>query len=418
MLYSLIPYIVWNLGSDAIWNIVGASEWSIIAVREVILEVIVSAIIFLIIDIMLAYLKTKKEMRNVSHMSENMKIKSENKKIKKDIFFSLFGVILICGIIFFLNNGIQKIFSLSANYNLYLGIENEQKTKVKDAIKDGANVNEFPFWIRICAENINQYTPLTYATVYNNKEEIIKELIQNGADVNVEDKNGHTPCESAVIELNQKQVDYFLSLKIKEKNNLLEILFDSVDDNEFFYFEYPYKMEQMVTYLKNKKVPITSEVEKKAIDSEYYGAIKIVDVKNACYQKINENDIQYIKKHLPEGKKERQRLFQYTSAFGTTEMCEYLLSTGIKINARDHKKFTALITACQYGNLENAKYLVKHGAKISAESSYGGSCLYVAAMYRQKDVCNWLLKNYKEEMYGHNQELDREIDDWMKEMDI
>lgn len=95
------------------------------------------------------------------------------------------------------------------NKRLFIAIEAGDLNHVKEAIDDGAGVNA------IESEN-TKYTPLHVAVVKEGKQEIVKLLLERGADIESKDQYGQTPLHWAAIK-NDLEV---LKVLVKKNANL------------------------------------------------------------------------------------------------------------------------------------------------------------------------------------------------------
>ena len=83
---------------------------------------------------------------------------------------------------------------------LHLALSNDRDELVKFLISNGANVNAF---------DSKGHTPLQTA-ITNNKDELVKLFIENGADVNTLDSTGHTPLQIAITKNKLELVKLFI----------------------------------------------------------------------------------------------------------------------------------------------------------------------------------------------------------------
>lgn len=91
---------------------------------------------------------------------------------------------------------------------LILAIQKKQNDVVKMMIEKGANIN---------VKNLNGQTPLHVAILTNNIE-IAKYLIEKGADLNIKDCKGQTPLYLAILKNNVE----IAKLLIKKGANITE----------------------------------------------------------------------------------------------------------------------------------------------------------------------------------------------------
>ena len=98
---------------------------------------------------------------------------------------------------------------------LFIAINDNDLTKMKEIIKNGTNVN-------IKIKNNYQYTPLHFAAT-NSILPIVNELIKAGADINEPSYNGRTALHYAVLQNNYDIVVELINAKCDiNKKDLLD----------------------------------------------------------------------------------------------------------------------------------------------------------------------------------------------------
>lgn len=99
-------------------------------------------------------------------------------------------------------------------YGLYKATYLGRTSKIKKLIQDGVNIN-------VKSPN-SKRTPLHIAAS-RGKAEIVKTLIDNGADMNASDNDGKTPLYMAIESKKDSVINYLLSKGAKVTKNMLDI---------------------------------------------------------------------------------------------------------------------------------------------------------------------------------------------------
>lgn len=81
---------------------------------------------------------------------------------------------------------------------------------------------------------------------------------------------------------------------------------------------------------------------------------------------------------------------------GNTALCGFLNQLGADINIRANNGFTPIMAACQAGHLGTARRLHELGADVNLESKSGMFCLMLAAQKGHISICEWLIKDLKQ----------------------
>lgn len=91
----------------------------------------------------------------------------------------------------------------------------------------------------------------------------------------------------------------------------------------------------------------------------------------------------------------------------SVQLCAYLISKGVDVNARDIQKKTALHYAIQEHRLETCKLLLDNGADPFAKSRYGDDCLLTACLKGTHQIFDYLKSRieYSNERLANAHEL-------------
>ncbi|EAY18668.1 hypothetical protein TVAG_062730 [Trichomonas vaginalis G3] len=85
------------------------------------------------------------------------------------------------------------------------------------------------------------------------------------------------------------------------------------------------------------------------------------------------------------------KCFIYSTQFKTLSFCEYFLSCGANIDAKDESGETALHIATQVNSTEIVEFLISHGAKINQKDNDGFTALHCTIFYFNKELAELLV---------------------------
>ena len=225
--------------------------------------------------------------------------------------------------------------------------------EVLSAIKNGANVNvvfgEF------------KWTPLLYGAYYNDNPEVTRVLIENGADINVQDKNGNTALIHMISRGRPRHALLLLDMgaDVNATNNdgNKVVNFISDDTPEGVGEE---EWNTVVERIKSEFIPKNiSDLEfiqlcERGTPEEVLQAIKNGANINAVYGDINWTT-----------------LFHGAYFNDNPEVIRILVENGAYINARDSNGNTALIHMVSGGRPRHALLLLDMDADTSVKNNDG-----------------------------------------------
>ena len=192
-------------------------------------------------------------------------------------------------------------------------------------------------------KNKNGWTPLHYA-VRNRNLNIVKLLIENGADVNLINDQDETPLHQAVL---------------SENYNMVKLLIKHGAD----------------PFIKNNRSKTPLEI-----------------CNNEEIRQLLEEYIKYYKQRSEIPSIENNDLLYY--AFGNNlikvKICVY--SENYNINVQDDKGYTPLMYAITNHNLQMVEFLVEHGANVNLCNKKDQSPLEIAYLYNAEDIATYLLE--------------------------
>jgi hypothetical protein len=174
----------------------------------------------------------------------------------------------------------EKTLSKAKNNNLLEAVRNNELDKVKQAIKEGADVN---------IEDYYQGTPLMIAAGTNDIE-IVRELIKAGADVNKKIQFG-TALSVAAINRNIEAVKELIKVgvNVNESGFYGEIEVDSLP----LYIATVFDDEEMINELKGAGAVLSEADEKKMLYGE-----KDAQIKASMYKMRSAAELSKIKNNL------------------------------------------------------------------------------------------------------------------------
>lgn len=302
--------------------------------------------------------------------------------------------------------------SSDVDLKLYEGIIVNNMEEIKEALEDGANINEIKG--RLPSDTI----PVWIATKHAMSPRILEYLINRGADVNIpkadgisllgfwanntdvnfcellikhgakadyENKTGYTPLEY-VLDYNnratgtEKNIDTIVTMLLE---NGAKIRPESLQAALYGV----YGPLSKTTYRVKKRIleGLLQAGYKSGLDPELEAALL------GDSSRLNT----LIKAGKMKKENEEQILFS-TAAFGSVETMKLLKNSGIDLAFRDKYGYTPLIVASYYGNLDMVKYLVNDDVDMEIRIITGGdshkSALYFAVEKDQYDVAEYLIK--------------------------
>lgn len=235
----------------------------------------------------------------------------------------------------------------------YIGSSNEIKTKenvsyqerrnifnkyAETLIKAGANPN---------STNLSGETSLTLATKRFNPE-LVKILIEKGADINAKNKIGTT----TLMEAFDLRMAYTDTQAIAWRNEIINLLLKSGANPNIGYDD-GYRCHSPLMYA----VEVSSiEWVKLLLSYKADANLKCRKTVNALTRLVWQNNPNY------------------------AELLDILIEAGADVNAADEYGNTPLMTAVSSGNIPVIKKLLSKGALVNAQNSAGGTALMNALL--------------------------------------
>ena len=257
---------------------------------------------------------------------------------------------------------------------------------VKFLIDMGANVN---------VKNQSGEPPLFIA---KNKD-IALLLIKNGADVNVKKKSGITPLFDWLYNKDVAQVLIEHRADINAKNEygqtpLLRALMTNNKDVAQVLIEYGADVNSKDNW---QQIPLfwanNEDVAKLLIEHGAYVNARDNSGKTPLFWAKNKSVAQVL---INNGADIHVRdYYGQTPLFDANDkgIAKVLIKNGADVNARDKYSQTPLLDASYRGSIDVAKVLIKNGADVNAQDKSGRTPLSVAVVNFDRKLTNFLIKN-------------------------
>ncbi|MBA3954883.1 ankyrin repeat domain-containing protein [Candidatus Dependentiae bacterium] len=204
--------------------------------------------------------------------------------------------------------------------------------------------------VHINATDENTATAL-HGAARNGHKEVVKLLLEKGADIDTEDENNHTPLHSAAY-AGYAEVVKLLLQKGASINTRVEGNEDEDEEEEGY-----------------TALHLAAE----------NGHKEVVELLLKSGADINAKD------------EEDNTALHVAAQCGHKEVVELLLKSGADINAKDEEDNTALHVAAQCGHKEVVELLLKSGADINAKDEEDYTALHVAAENDYKGIAEMLI---------------------------
>lgn len=317
------------------------------------------------------------------------------------------GLILTsCGVVGNLIGGSRDV-----DLKLYEGIIVNNMEEIKEALEDGANINEIkgrlpsdtiPVWIafkhsmslRVPEYLINRGADVNIPNELGSSllgwmasstdVHFCELLIKHGAKVDYADRKGYMPLE--------RVLDYGGRATATEKNidTIVTMLLENGAKIR------PESLQAALYGVYGPQSKTTYRVKKRILEGLLQAGYKsgLDPALEAALLGDSSGLNTLIKAEKMKKENEEQILFS-TAAFGSVETMKLLKNSGIDLGFRDKFNYTPLIVASNYGNLEMVTYLVNEGVGMEIRTIDAGSnksALYFAVENDQYDVAEYLIK--------------------------
>jgi len=248
--------------------------------------------------------------------------------------------------------------------------------KVKIALKEGAAINTKSDFFKQTALHIA--ASIGYI-------DIIKFLLEEGADAQIKDDSDMIPLHLAVLYKHTNIVKLLLAKSGKLSAKILDDVYSvasmmSIDDcSEIVEL---ISEAQRLTFIRESS-PNISETDK-----PYAKLIKNASIGN----------IDGVKSALKEGADinalddDTGSALLWAAMKGHKDIVSLLVENGVDVNLQNEYKWTALMTACGNGYLEIVKILLENGADVNVKNSVNSTALIFASRFGQPEIVRALLE--------------------------
>lgn len=278
--------------------------------------------------------------------------------------------------------------------NLYAAISDLDEERLKTLLANGANINE-------PRTTFYYFTLLHDFSLYENNIEQCKLLLKHGANPNARRSSGVTPLNTAIRNLSCNSSIELVKLLVENganvdpKDNLENLpLLDAIDSCN----------EECISYLIDKGANINAKQEDgdpfihrwTVSDLSYY------DENDMLCSGYTDDDITKLSLLLKYGADPNA-----TDNYGVTalhivsgdigkrkmEVLKLLVENGANIEATDDHGQTPLFHAVEWSNKKVISYLIGQGANIDTQDNKGKTTLHVAATMPSFKMVKHLLQN-------------------------
>ncbi|WP_341815970.1 ankyrin repeat domain-containing protein [Wolbachia endosymbiont (group B) of Idaea biselata] len=276
------------------------------------------------------------------------------------------------------------------NEQLLAAVQDGDFNKVKDLVNQGANIN---------IKDNDDKTPLHYASQSFHHLDIVKYLISKDADIDAKDNNDRTPldvADSSIIKiLRQAYLDKELLLTVKSEDDLKTInsliakgINGGEDRHGAYYFAWEGNLDTVKLIVEGEGS--VNVADKYGCTLLHWSALKgHSDIAKLLVNKganVNAKDIlgrTPMHFAVMNNHKDIQDVYGRGSTYTTAEsndeeVIQLFLMRGASINEADKNGETPLHLASWGGHLDTLQHLINNGANIGTKDSSGKTPLDIA----------------------------------------
>ncbi len=280
---------------------------------------------------------------------------------------------------------------------LFFAIKNNQKSIVELLLSFDININK---------KFAHGITALSFAVLGDANIDIIKVLLNNGADINTQVFNGFTPLISASdgnnIEIVKLLLEYGADINkqtgskgtalilaaVKNNVEIVKILLEHGADVNIVEITGATALDIAEANNNQKIVNLLLE----------YGSKESQDDWLPLTQAFIDKDIKKIDSLLKKGNGINQpdgnaTALMHAAVMGDSEMIKLLLEYGADINLKSQLGFTALISAAGSGQYDTVKLLLSYDANKNVKGYAGLTALDTAQIQNHSDIVQLLQSN-------------------------
>lgn len=209
-----------------------------------------------------------------------------------------------------------------------------------------------------------------YVTEHDNKNKVIKFLIERGADINIQNNDGYTPLTYAsdndMIDIVRLLLEKKVDVNVK----------DLCGFNAFMVACCKGKIDIIRVFLEHlNKYPDSFDI----YDVDQRGRTGLALACSFGHEDVAKMIISY------------SNTIDYTAMFeacyrDSCDIVEFMINKGYDINKQDVHNNTLFITACRENSKNIVKLLIKKGVNLNAQNEDGNTGFIMACIYDKTDV--------------------------------
>ncbi|OWZ12532.1 hypothetical protein PHMEG_00014290 [Phytophthora megakarya] len=224
-------------------------------------------------------------------------------------------------------------------------------------------------------------TPLMHAVRTNGNLDVIRFLVDSGANVNVSGTRGETSLMYAA-ENGNEEVVRFLVAKGADINAV-----DYMNRTALIYATWKRENLNVIRFLVGKGANVdtrTSDLSTPLLHicARYSGELNVVEFLVDRGADFNAQDTTFGETPL-----------MRASRNGRMDIVEYLVEVRADVNSVTNSKRTSLLYALEYDHLDVARFLVENGADIEAADNEGWTPLMIATQKNNFDAVRFLVES-------------------------
>ncbi|XP_058453811.1 serine/threonine-protein phosphatase 6 regulatory ankyrin repeat subunit A-like [Malaya genurostris] len=313
------------------------------------------------------------------------------------------------------NNHNDVVKLLQSTGDLFIAIEENNILKVENLISKEANINQL----------YRDGKSLLQFAATENREEIVKILLKNGATFTAEDIQNEAPINLEERQLG-RSINVFYAINISfyyvQRNNpelvidyLKKIKLCNVDYLSTLINTCDYQGNTLLHYavqedyfdviqflLQNKAAYDVSNKQNKTPASlaHHQDIINLLDFIHLLFSNESSMKLSYSLKDIEKDPETLRIITNVRNSYGLTILdqnsnsytLKFLVRNGAEINAVSKYGRTPLHFVARKGKLELVKWLIEHGANTNAKDDHGNTVLHEAVSSRQLDLITWLVE--------------------------
>jgi ankyrin repeat protein len=221
-------------------------------------------------------------------------------------------------------------------------------------------------------------TPLLLAITHANVD-VVKYLVERGADISVTDEYGEAPLFDAVCSGNLGVVKYL----VEEKGLNVNIKANDGTTPLFKAAAWSGKLE-VVKYLVEKGADVNAKDnngETPLFDAALFGKLDVVKYLVGKGADVNAKN------------NDGRTPIHFAAKNSNVDVVKFLVEKGADVNAKNNDGWTPiLVAALNNSNVDVVKFLIEKGADVNTKNQYGTTPLYLATQEGHLEVVKYLLE--------------------------